>query len=268
MTDESTASIKVTTVSSVDEYVKQAIRISDEFDLAYGGLWFRGVRDGSLGLVPGKVWRNITDEDSLIEDFLVSLPAYSAQATDEPWELYSLMQHHGLPTRLLDWSKSPLAALYFALDFDRAKHSDSKPRVWVMDPYALNKLAHSKAWLFAARSKFGQGEDREQLNSYLPSSLRPHLPATQATLPSPPIAIEPPFSNRRLLAQQGCFTVHGSNDLGLDAVMGSTRIEAIDIDRSCCERMRSELESLGFRADWIYQDLDHLSRRIMRERCD
>jgi hypothetical protein len=41
----------------------------------------------------------------------------------------------------------------------------------------------------------------------------------------------------------------------------------IDIDPASCPEVRQELDQLGFRTDWIYQDLDHLSKRIVKERC-
>lgn len=49
----------------------------------------------------------------------------------------TLMQHYGLPTRLLDWSESPLVALYFALSSDEDAKADAA--VWVLNPMKLNK---------------------------------------------------------------------------------------------------------------------------------
>ncbi|WP_350340486.1 FRG domain-containing protein [Paenibacillus hexagrammi] len=51
-----------------------------------------------------------------------------------------MMQHYGVPTRLLDWSREALVALLFALGVptsDIEKTSDKV--VWVLDPVTLNK---------------------------------------------------------------------------------------------------------------------------------
>lgn len=256
-------------IRSVAEYVKLISALSYRLGLPYGNVWYRGVADGRYKLLPGtmRVAARV-DEDSMVEEFLVSLPIHSDRNWSDPWEIYSLMQHHGLPTRLLDWSKSPLAALFFALDFDEDKASiDQSPAVWILNPYELNEALHGVARLFIPRTGYGPPDQAQRVGSYIPRSLRPTGTFGRQGLPDVPIAIEPTFSNSRLVAQAGCFTVHGRRHVALEDIPSLRRqMVKLDIEPAKTAEMRADLDQLGFRRELIYPNLDHLAARIKEER--
>src|SRR5438876_29628 len=99
---------------------------------------FRGQRQYEWRLVPridrarfkkyrDKVkWNRAHHERRLLIDFRKGAWPHSKLEQERHWEWLAIAQHYGLATRLLDWTRNPLAALYFAVE----KKSESDSAVW------------------------------------------------------------------------------------------------------------------------------------------
>ncbi|WP_222919840.1 FRG domain-containing protein [Natrinema sp. SYSU A 869] len=95
---------------------------------------FRGVPDESFSLET-PISRFVVDSGQWhLEPLLLrNFAQYAAGEIDEPqsiWHLLSIAQHYGLPTRLLDWSFSPLVAAYFATRTGDTGHDGA---IWAVD---------------------------------------------------------------------------------------------------------------------------------------
>ena len=79
---------------------------------------FRGLGDTAFPLVPGS-GRVTTYRDTYEKMVLEIFERRSAEFLDlsklNPWDRMAIAQHHGLPTRLLDWTTNPLVGAYFAV---------------------------------------------------------------------------------------------------------------------------------------------------------
>jgi hypothetical protein len=94
-----------------------------EIALRMWGYWFRGVSKPYNDLTPGAFREphggfQGSFESTYLDEFRRIAPSLSDNLPqrDEYLEWLFLAQHHGLPTRLLDWTESPLIALYFAVE--------------------------------------------------------------------------------------------------------------------------------------------------------
>ena len=244
---------------SLSEYLDGVSEIVRAFGCHQSDLWFRGIKDENMQLVPGVIWRNInsTREESLISEFLTYCNSYSNNIPDNKFELYSLMQHYGLPTRLLDWSLSPLISLFFSLE----QENNSATRVvWVIHPNVLNEKSIDFKGVVAPNNFRDT-----MINSYLPKYLR----NGNELSPDPPVAISLPLNNQRVKSQKGMFTLHGFSKKPLDKFYEEYEIPQIAKLKLKSENLRNkildDIYCAGIKEDDVYQDLNSLSKRIMRE---
>ncbi len=83
---------------------------------------YRGVSREDYRLIPsmGRKNYNVDLERVVIGMFKRQALPYTSFVPTTDWEWLTLAQHHGLPTRLLDWTRNPLVALYFAVNTDNS----------------------------------------------------------------------------------------------------------------------------------------------------
>lgn len=249
-------------MDSGDEFVKRIESLAEyiEFLKVAGGLtestdlWFRGQKDATWGLIPS-VFRNNKlkeNEVTLLARFRQKAASHGARYAFDDWGWLVFAQHHGIPTRLLDWSESPLVALYFATASDGDAATDG--RVFVLNPQALNLSA-------------GDIEGQLHLLSDKDQTARFYYPET-STAGHVPRAVLAPQLFDRLRFQNGIFTVSTPPAPGApenDPLKGSSAVESVLIPWRAKAAIRRELALLGFNETAMYMDLDRIACQIKEQ---
>lgn len=239
-------------VNSMAEYLAACAALVDRWsgsDSFEKSLWYRGHEGAAWSLLPGEYRHPLLDAEEMRSEFMLKAPPLLETVPRTDWEWYFLMQHYGLPTRLLDWTFGSLIGLHFALRSNPGSHDAA---VWVLDPWSLNEWTTSRSDLMLTGGDFKPD----------PVALK-YLRAVYDTRPLParPIAVVPPYNSRRITAQRGAFTVHGKKEDGLEHQF-RRHLAKIVIPRERALQMKRELRSVGINEFGLFPDLDGLCREI------
>lgn len=220
--------------------------------------WFRGHAKASWTLLPG-IMRSVSglSEASSLARFKQSAAMLTERSPSSAFDWTFLMQHYGVPTRLLDWSESPLVALFFAVD-DFHKHRNSDAAVWCLKPTALNKNANISNTLEA---NYIPSFEDEELQPYATEKLR----ATNVELL--PLATIATRNNPRIQAQMGTFTIHHTKKVAIEGVGDKSHVIKYIIPSTNRETLKKELKLLGINQFSLFPELTSvgsLLREMMR----
>lgn len=208
---------------------------------------FRGLKKTSYQLIP-KIGRedyvkmcstkpaeklyDLQDlEERTMSDFIKMSVPYADLRTISAWEQWTIGQHHGLPTRFLDWTENPLIAAYFATE-NAGAHDVA---VYVVDRRQFNTETSDSLDVFS----FPEGDD-----------VVLHIPS---------------YINPRIIAQKGVFTVHKDPTLPLDQTLINGELCKIDqliIPQSTVREFIKDLDWFGINRSFIYPGLDGLAHYL------
>lgn len=216
--------------------------------------YFRGVSKSYHQLIPSlgrsEDRTGYYDENRLLKEFKNQALAYIDKLPSSNWELMALAQHHGLPTRLLDWTTNPLVALYFAVKDD----IDLEIEKSISEEYD----GSSAFYFLIYKSPPLDIEDINNPIDYVKEKEKEREGSGHAMF-------WPPHATPRIKAQSGVLTIqHYPNK---PFTFGS-RLEKYIIPYNLRLEFRNILNSYGVNDSSMFPDLDGLASHLKNMRED
>ncbi|MGE5416734.1 MAG: FRG domain-containing protein [Acidobacteriota bacterium] len=259
-------------INNVEEFLSDVKRVTDGWNFSSDQTarpWFRGASNEKWAPLP-TIFRPVNrkrrlDEFQMATVFRNRAPSFGTTPhRNDVHEWLYLMRHHGLPTRLLDWTEGALIALFFAVN---ESSSDDDPAVWMIHPIELNRMTkYTQVHLesknrplqikglplnFKAKENpaknfltlYGQSYpdlmvcEMDMLpNTWVEGKIafdnfhwvfsheKERIRSFEKAPSFYPLAINATYNNPRIKAQKGCFTIHGTYEDDFEKLFNKTKL--------------------------------------------
>jgi FRG domain len=185
--------------------------------------------------------------------------AADAVPHDTVWDWLALGQHHGLPTRLLDWTYSPYVALHFVTHDPHGFDCDGV--VWALDYVRAHELLPKK---------LREPLERESANVFTTELLADAAPTAkelEQLAPDPAVIfVEPPSFDARIVNQYALFSLMTCADDSLDELLAEhpELARRIVVPAALKWEVRDKLDQANVTERVLFPGLDGISRWLAR----
>ena len=233
----------------------------------FPGIWYRGLSSHRQVLLPtlNRGTIPVRDESVIMNRFKQNAYEFLEERPEGEWEWMFLARHHGLPSRLLDWSENCLVALFFAAGgFVKNRPDRSNGVIWCLLPTKLNQIASNGTIRTDVLPMFSDQLDispeDEFLNNYRASVVSRGI-GTPSTPPAAGISIR---TTRRIRAQHGVFTVHHTESRPINRWGDGSHVWRFVIPNGAKGNLLSELRQSGLTLLTMFPELDNAAIEATR----
>lgn len=243
---------KLKNINSISDLLKNLKKDTEDY---FGQIWFRGQSVFSWKLQPAflRKDKNIS-EFTLITKFKQNASLLIDRTPTTYYDWLFQMQHHGVPTRLLDWTESALTALNFAVDDSNKLKKDGA--LWILLPTELNKNAN----IYSDENFYIPSFNDIVLENYDPEVFN-----QEKNTKLLPVAAIASRNNTRMQAQLGVFTISHRDKTPIEEIGDQTHIWKYKIPASKKKIIKNELALLGITKFQIFPELSSIGEIIRSE---
>lgn len=197
-------------------------------------------------------------ENKIIAEFKRRAHQYLS-APEIPRDLFewlALMQHHGSPTRLLDWSRSPYISAFIA--FEDTFKEEGDVAIWAIDSQWLHECSMRRlevAWAREVNSETLRSDS--ELTRLMRCDVRVVMP------------MEPERMNERLTIQQGLFLFPSGKELSFEAALADyvsedspKHVRKVTLPKSEGLNCLVDLQRMNINAASLFPGLDGFARSL------